>query len=380
MTSLPDVNDYLNKATERAGLTREKFVESKVPGSLSNLVIVPFFGDWRSEFIFSTMLLNRYRSLHSSTYLIVCSWPGHHGLYPYADEYWSVKDESSLVHLVRGAAGLVNEKSSSWEKTLLRLFDKIITPDDEPFVSWYDKGFTAEYLKRFNRIIYTLPSVPSVNMSFNRTFTDAKGKTVFIFPSLYINSWKHRRKELILTSEQFWIRLAKRLIEKGIKPVVYQNYMTHDLSPDLGSQCAYFNDNNIMTVIGVMRACECVLDVFTGISRLAMVARSPFVACDERQRFADLKEYEIDDLCGKSLPKKYIFSFAPIVEGGTANVLIEGVVNKLESFLPTLNRDSLPSTVEMTADLNYADVRKKDLNRLGISFFVPPKIEDRYES
>ena len=45
-----------------------------------------------------------------------------------------------------------------------------------------------------------------------------------------------------------------------------------------------------------MRMTGCVLDVFSGISKLALAARTPFIYVDDRARYVSLKEVELDDI------------------------------------------------------------------------------------
>jgi hypothetical protein len=90
---------------------------------------------------------------------------------------------------------------------------------------------------------------------------------------------------------------------------------------------------------------------------------------DERVRYASLKEYEIDDICGNVLPKQYIFSFPTIIESGTIETwndnIFQGIVAKLNEFLPTLDSDKLPSTGESFEQVSYENIRKIKMKRLG---------------
>ena len=367
--------DYIGRALERACLRRERFAEGKVPESLANLVVIPFFGDMRSEFILSTLLLNHYKQANKSSYLVVCSWPGHHNLYPYADEYWSLADDATLGNFSRGAIGFYNERAQSCERTLLRYFDNVVAADGEIVSKYYKDGLTSAYLKECRDVMYSLPHVPSVNLQHGRSLSNA-GKTVFIHPVRQTIRWQHRGPELMPTPERFWTLLAQTLIDRGYTPVVYQNYSTYDLSSEFESKCIYITESDLGAVLGVMRTCDCVLDVFSGLSRLAYVARCPVVVCDERQRFVAMKEYEIDDLCGSMVPKKYIFSFTPVLDGDSKTMLIEAIANKLDDFIPTINREKLPAPVEREELLSYGCVRKRQLKRLGARFIVPPQRDE----
>lgn len=367
--------DYIGKALERSKLQRERFTQSKVPESLANLVVVPFFGDMRSEFIFSTLILNHFKQKNIMSYLAVCSWPGHHGLYPYADEYWSFPDEATLVDFCQSADGFKNEKANVCERILLRFFDQVRSVDMDIIPSYYNQGLTAQYLKECQDVLYSLPSVPSLPSHHGKNIASLS-KRIFVYPLKYACFWKHQKNDKVFIDENFWVTLCRKLLSNGYSPVILQNYRTHDISDAFRAGCAYVTESDLMAVMSVMRSCDCVLDIFSGVSRYAYVARAPVLICDERQRFADLKEFEIDDLCGRRIPRQYIFSFAPILEGDSRNILIDAILNKLDSFLPSINRDLLPSTLESSDKLSYSCVRKRQLKRIGARFIVPPQRDE----
>jgi hypothetical protein len=127
-----------------------------------------------------------------------------------------------------------------------------------------------------------------------------------------------------------------------------------------------------------MRHIGCVLDVFSGVSRLAIAARTPFVCIDERKRFMTHKEYEIDDLSCEGLPKSYMFSFGglPLVGGPDEwkVSLVDGIVAKLKEFLP-VDQSHLPSTKESYESVSYDLVRERKSRRMGIHFIKSSKLK-----
>ncbi len=101
------------------------------------------------------------------------------------------------------------------------------------------------------------------------------------------------------------------------------------------------------------------------------------MAIDERARYAALKEYEIDDLCGQRVPKQYIFSFPTIIDGGNTNTwdfnIVNSIIARLNSFLPELNRDDWPTTGESTEIVPYESVRKKKHKKMGTRLLKVPR-------
>jgi hypothetical protein len=123
-----------------------------------------------------------------------------------------------------------------------------------------------------------------------------------------------------------------------------------------------------------MRSVGCVLDIFSGISKWAAGARTPFISIDERLRYVNQKEYEIDDLLiDKTLPKKYLFSFPSII-GDKENELqwksnfFDLVSTSVISFLSTLDKDKLPDPIEKEEVVLYENVRRKHVNKMGVKF------------
>ena len=121
-----------------------------------------------------------------------------------------------------------------------------------------------------------------------------------------------------------------------------------------------------------MRSVGCVLDLFSGISRLAILAKTPYLGFDERNRFFGHKEYELDDLCAQKVPREYVFSFPAIISDGSphdwdANI-VSCIVNKLNIFLPSLNRDNWDTLSEKEEKAEYSGIRKKNMLKLGTKF------------
>lgn len=176
----------------------------------------------------------------------------------------------------------------------------------------------------------------------------------------------------MLTTQDFWLYLIEKLEEK-YSVVVYQNYFTHDLRDQC--QATILADNNIMTLFSAMRQVDCVIDVFNQVSKYAYIARAPVLIMDERQRYFGTRSYEVDDLCATNIPKKYSFSFAPIVDGDK-NFIIDIINNQLDEFIAKINKYDLPSTVAFSDNVSYTNVRKHDIKQIGIRFVIPNDLDE----
>lgn len=378
-----DVIGFLNKAVEKCGFIRERYDDLSIPTDISRISVVPFFGDLRSLFVLSVLLLNRFRvEEKSSKYFIVCSWPGFEGLFPYADEFWAIKDEE-LYDTMYFDTNLFCNKNDKISKLYRDLnsyfFEDVIIPSEE-FSSVYDDGITDGFWKRYKNIQRTFPVIPSsvsLGKYFGRDLANKGGFKVFIYPSIYMQNYKLGKVNNFKANKDFWILLIKQLINAGIVPVIYKGPFTYDLSSDFLEDCIHLKERNISKVLAAMRTVGCVLDIFSGISRFAIMARCPFVSVDERARYFKYKDYEIDDLCAINLPRKYIFTFSNIIESGDIKSwegsLIDIITNKLNEFLPELDRDNWPAPHGGTDIVSYDLVRKKKLNKMGTKLFKIPR-------
>jgi len=378
-----DVAGFIKKAAEKSGFNRERADDRKIPTDASNITVMPFFGDLRSLFVLSSILLRRYREEdRGSKYFILCSWPGFQGLFPFVDEYWGISDEMQARRLYAGASQFRNKNSiaSNYYRNLNQyFFEDVVIPHDV-FGSYYNEGITDEYWKKYKHIKRTLPMVPSsanLGKDFSRELASRGGFKVFVYPSQYLTAWRFNDVMQNQITKDFWVGLVKRLLKERFVPVIYRGFLTHDLSSEFTDKCLYVTDPDISKVLAAMRATGCVLDMFSGISRLALAARCPFISVDEHNRWAALKEYEMDDLCCQALPKQYIFSFPTIIEGNGPDTwdfnILNSVMARLHTFLPDLDRDEWPSTGESTEIVPYETVRKKKAKRIGTKLLRVPK-------
>jgi hypothetical protein len=171
--------------------------------------------------------------------------------------------------------------------------------------------------------------------------------------------------------KDFWIELCKTLDAEGYYPVVYRDIFSHDISLDF-TQTIHIWDKDLSKVLSAIRATGFVIDFFSGISKMAICARTPFLCFDEKFRYNNTKDYEIDDLCARNIPKQYVFSFATIINSENKNAwkysLFDSLISKLNKFFPLLNRDLWPSSVESETIVPYDLVRKNKNKKLGTKF------------
>ena len=374
-----EVSESLNKAAAASGLKRVRYVEKNIPTSIENIVVFVFFGDHRSNFVLSSILLKRIKEERkSSKYFILISWPGNEGIFPFVDEYWQMENESSLFSLKNEVSGFSN-KSISFTflmKSLNQYFYNVMT--DQDLVSFYDNGIKKEFFERFKHIKVYLPGIPSVAASgieLARKMDSLHAK-VFIYPSKNIFSWRAGGISSSVAPRDFWIELINYLIENKFHPVIYSDLFSYDLSADFPESCIHISNLDLIKVLGIMRSTGCVVDFFNGISRYSILARTPFVCFEERSKFNAIKDYEINDLCAKNINKEYIFGFSTIIENGDKSLwksnFYDHLILKIKKIYNT-SKDFSQSAVESDEIVPYDSVRKIKNKKLGSRFI---KIEN----
>tara|TARA_Y100000034_G_scaffold136518_1_gene213548 strand:- start:7148 stop:8287 length:1140 start_codon:yes stop_codon:yes gene_type:complete len=378
---MSEVTQFIRRAAEKTGFSRDVFDDSKLPTYTPNITILPCFGDLRSIFALSSLVLKPFmETFKGKQYFILASWPGLQGLFPYVDEYWSIASKDKLQRFYEDAQGFENKHNLQmvYIQNLNNFFPDLVMPNE--MEKFYDRGLSSDYWKEFKSARLTYPSIPSSSIlgaEFSRQLSNRSGYKVFVYPAVHTFKWSMNQSYHIRPDREFWVALVERLLADGYAPVLYNSPLTHDLSKDFTQDCMYVTEPDLLKVLSVMRATGCVLDVFSGISRLALMARCPALVVDERAKFAALKEYELDDLCGQGVPLQYIFSFSTIIDGGTkkawdANIL-NVIMQKLEAFLPTLDRDDWPSAKAVDEVVDYGLVRKRKIKRLGTRFIKIPR-------
>ena len=366
---MSQTHELLKRVAAKAGYTRARFTEKNIPEDPSNITAFYHFGDVRSTFTLSSLLLKRFREeMKGSRYFILCSWPGYESLFPYVDEYWGLKDEAAMRTLYYSARGFDNNQDATkkfvWD--LNWSFTDVM--DCRNLLQFYDYGITQGFFDRFRHVKRTLPLVPSAAIlgdALSQSFMDRSIKKVFVYPNSYINVWQRGKIEPVRCPEEFWLSLINRLLEDGYMPVVGYDYLTHSLAGKLDEKCLYIPARDINLLMAAMRHCDVVLDVFFGNSRLAMAARAPFVACDERARYYAQKEYEVDDLCcEQTLPRRYLFSFPIRVLEGNESGIVDCILSRVKEIVG-IDRNTLPSTSESTIIIPYTNVRRLRNKHLG---------------
>jgi hypothetical protein len=168
---LGSIASFLTRAAQQTGFNREKYIEANIPKEYSDIVIFVFFGDYRAESIFSSLLFHQYiKKKHANKYVILCSWQGHAGLFPYVNEFWSIGDSMTTELLNSKAVGFKNNDPSyiTITKNLRKFFD-VLEWDDIDF--YYQDGLTAEYFEHFHDLVKFGPALKPVEKAIKKSTT-----------------------------------------------------------------------------------------------------------------------------------------------------------------------------------------------------------------
>jgi len=365
-----NIVEFVRRAADKISLVREKYVEGNLPTNFSQLLAMPFFGDKKHEFVLASMLLHRIKE-QTNKYVIAVGWPNHAGFFTAADEYWSVRPDAAKTMMPQ-SRGWENgdPKAKFYDQQLTRYFDTLAVAD---FKKYYDNGFTGKFFDDFKFVSYNLPAQPSPSVNLLQRM-NRKGHKVFVYPNRKLFGWRRGRSEVANCKVEFWEKLLERMIGGGYLPVVYADEAAYDLSAKFSQQAVFLDGMRILDLFGVMRACGCVLDVFSGVSCWATAARTPFVRVTERHVYSECKDFEIDDLCSQQIPKRHIFSFTTMIEGVDYVNLVDTILAKLNDFVPQIDHNHLPNTTELSAVCPYMLVRQHKAKRFGTRFFKINKI------
>jgi hypothetical protein len=378
---MSEIVEYLKRAAKRTGLKRESYIEKKIPTEPSNIIAIPFFGDPRSVFILSSLVLKNYKDSNPDKYVILCSWPGYQAFFPYVDEYWTIEDESLIKSLAISANNIYNDSTVAAEltKNLAEVLN-ILTAKD--LIKFYNNGFTKKYWEDFREIRRFMPEVPSstlISKDFKTQLNNRTGKKIVVYPSSKMKSWQRGNVVSLPISKEFWSKLINRLFEEGYDPIIYQNWFTYDMSQEFVDRCMYLTPHTASDLLAALRQIGFVLDVHTGISRFAIAARCPYLAVTERHIYIDSCDYEIDDLCAADLPRQYIFSFSTQLMTGDINdwelSVLSNIMIRLKEFFPKIDNKKLPSTVGSYETVSYSNVRQRKAKRLGTTFIRTSKVK-----
>lgn len=375
MQSPLDIPGYMQLAADKCGFVRESYIEAEMPTTLSNVTVLPFFGDIRSQFLLTSFILPRYLSNNKNgKYFILASYPGLSGLFPYVDEYWSFADNMLVNELQEKVTGPVSDgdRAVAFRRSLREYFRDVITWEDD-FSKFYDNGITKTYFDTFGQIQMYLPSVRSLRLDLNKQLSNFPNYRIFVHPVKTACGWQGQHRN-VKTDKGFWKSLLNSMLEEGLTPIVWQTGSCHDLSSEFAGKCAFISEKNVSEVLAVMRSCSLVLDIHSGISRYAAIARCPYIVVDERHKFMGLKEYELDDLFVINKSYRYIFSFITILQNQQWASLLDNIVIKIKEMLPIINRDEWPTTSEYSAIVPYNRVRSKKSKRIGARFIKVPKV------
>ena len=209
-----DISEYVKRVASRTAFKREFFIEKNLPTQPGAILAIPFFADLKSTIVMSSFLLNNFKQVSRDRYLILCSWPGLHGLFPYVDEYWSLTDNSALKSLASEANNFYNTSALATEigRGVIEGFDVMMARD---FQKFFNKGFTETFWQTFTEPQRFLPQVPSPTLvvgDFKSQMDRRSGNKIVVYPAAKMRSWQLGRSENLSISKEFWKTLIERLL------------------------------------------------------------------------------------------------------------------------------------------------------------------------
>jgi hypothetical protein len=375
--------EFLKKVAERISFKRKRYDDQNVPTDLDDIVVVPFFGDLKHTHVFSSFLLNNFKKLKNSKYLILISYPGFEVLFPYADEYWQTSDFSSLNQIFFKSDYLENKSQFYLNllRTLNENFRNVLS--DSFFKDLYQDKFTNKFWELFDfETNVFLPMIPSSSVLDKECLKtlNLNNPKLFIHPGHTINVWSNGKYNKFVVPIKFYSELISYLKKQGIFPVIWNGSFSYDLSGEFKNHvdCLMINSNNLFEILPAIRSTGLALDIFNSFSKLASVARTPSIIFEERSKYFLTKEYEIDDLLNLELPNKRIFHFTNTIikgnEGYWKKEIFEPINSYCLNYFSYFDRELLPNTAEVNKKMDISLIRKTKNKKLGTKFIKVEKL------
>ncbi len=363
-----EVSHFLQRAADKLGYNREFFAEKDIPKDTSDIRVLVCLWDVRSLSIFSSLIFNQLRKIENK-YIIMVGWPGFKALFPNVNEFWSLKSLSEYRALALGASDGSNRSDALLPlvRGLNYYFEDV---QEEAVLDYFDNGLTERYFREFKNIHKFLPNIQSLNSQFQSQINNKK-KCVILFPSIKINLWRARVLEKIDISKDFWLYLCKRLLKEGYTPFLYQNQFTYDLSPELTDQCLYMGAEKLEQILAIFNQVGLSIDIFSGISKFALIARCAAIVVDQHLRYVDQKDYQFDSLMQTNQVKN-IYSFPLTASQGDEESWRVGFVDNLLNNLKEIDNSSdvkFLNTNTIEEEIQFSDLGDFKLNKFSLKMF-----------
>ena len=374
------VSDFLKITSKKLNFNREKYIEKNIPSNFDQITVLFNLGDLRNTLSLSSMILPKFRKeTKSLRYFIVFSYPGFSSLFPYADEFWSF-DQENFLRIYNSSLGLDN--FNSLKTIYLRHFNENFREviKSESFNDIYDHFFLKRYWEKNKNIRIILPQIIN-SYSSNDVFVEKysninTNRKIFIFPNKTMQIIRKGKLTYEEIKVEFWINLIKKLLNNNISVICVKHPLTHDISSHFIDEknILFFNEIDLNQIMSLMRMSECVFDFFSGISRLAIAARTPYILADERIRYFNYKEYEFEDVVGESLYGDRFFIFADLLNAN--NDLYSNIASNIISKIDKIKKISkgILSSEYIDKLSNYQNVRYYQSKKMGLNFLKFPKV------
>jgi len=375
--------EFLRIVSERISFKRKKYDDQNVPTDLDDIIVIPFFGDLKHIHILSSFLLNNFKKLKSSKYLILISYPGFEHLFPYVDEYWHASDFSGLNQIFLNSDYFENKSQFYLNllRTLNENFRNVLS--DSFFRELYYNKFTNKFWDLFNfDTNLFLPMIPSssvLNKECLKILNLNKLK-LFLYPSQTINIWNNGKYNKIIVPIKFYLELINYLKKHDIFPVIWGGSFSYDLSQEFKShnECLILNSDSLFEILPALRATGLSLDNFNSFSKLSFMARTPSIIFEERNKYFLTKEYELDDLLDLNLPNKRIFNFTNTIVRGNIDYwtkeIFHPVVSYCINYFSYFDKELLPNTSQVNKKMEISLIRKIKNKKLGAKFIKIEKL------
>jgi hypothetical protein len=315
MVTATDVKEILNSASIKGDFLREKFDEKSMPDNLQKIIVIPIFGDINHIIVFANYIFHGLRNDINlkDKYIIVVTWKGFAKFFPQANEVWSSKSIEHADKFYEKTEGLINkyENLNIIYRSLNEYFRNVIDP--VKFSNQFHFGFKKENIKNKNVEIIKnkTPNINYLNKNAVDQINALGEKRVFIIPFKFLRQLSLGKIKNYKPSYAFYVNTIDSLIKKNINCVVLKNYLTFDLSKNYleNKNVVMVQEDDWFNIMAYMLATGVYVDLFAGISSLAIYCGCPSVTVVERNMHVVSNQEEIEMCMNDSIIDRKLFSF-----------------------------------------------------------------------
>jgi hypothetical protein len=376
-----EVNNILDSAAHKCGMTREKFVENKVPEEYQKIHVIIHYGEFDHVFVFNNLIYPELKNTHyKDKYVILVTWNGFGNIITGVDEVWSLKNHDVNEKLYEKANGLRNYSDTFTIiiRNLNEHFRNVVKV--EKFENIFNHGYNFNYFRSKNKINVVKKQTNNVNYLNKLVIENILGLSpnsrVFLIPFKFIRTIINGKIVYYKISSNFWSNIVNRFLEKDFGLVLLKNSFTHDMSGELVNRknICMIHDHDWLNVVSYIKQTGLFVDMFSGLSCFAQYANCENLTLVERSFYNQMNLNQIEDLISsqESINRKHYSFFQFFAEDPQQSYLY------VDQLLRILKKIEIKSEdIRLAYSINLDEYLKSRTKKFYKRFIGYKKINER---